>query len=427
MFRLDYLLTQTDSNSEFQLLKNQLLTVDSNGFITSVKPYQNEVVDDHIQNLVMPSFANAHSHGFQIGMRGVADNPRNFADWVNRYLYPSVEKITAESFRILMRKLYREMLSFGITALGEFHYFHHNDSDRKFEFDLIVLEEAKAAGIRLSLLQSAYDLGNRDAQKRFHANATEFEQSLQTCENWIQNEQLSDTWSLSVAPHSLHGCSAPLLEAAVDWAVKRRKFWHIHLAEQQHDLPHAQKQFGTSPLLALRDILGTNLTNLACLVHAVWLNNEEIDLFNNLGLNLIYNPITNMYLGDGITKTVQFNLPHSKVALGTDSNNAFNMLNEVKMMECLQRVSSLDMGVINSHHLLASITSFSGELLNLKTGILHEGYLADMIEIKLSDKLQCNLDDLSVDDMLNHLIFSGVDRADLGRTIIGGECALATI
>lgn len=421
IFRLDYVLTQSRLGAPFELLSDMQLTVDSDGFISDFAPFAGGAVDVHITNLVMPSLANAHSHGFQIGMRGVADNPKNFADWVDTYLYPDVEKIDEAAFRARMRLLYRELLAHGITSLGEFHYFHHEGFEYDFSFDRIVLEEAKAAGIRLSLLQSAYDLGSRHAQKRFHANAEAFGNSLQRIEDWIGSNNLAEQWSLSVAPHSLHGCSAELLSAAVDFAHSRNLRWHIHLAEQQHDLPHAKKAYGTTPLQALKDILGEMLDENACLVHAVWLSDEEIELFNERGINLIYNPLTNMYLGDGITQTKRMDFTRSKIALGTDSNNAFNMFNEAKTAELLQRVQSLEMGMLNPHQLLASVTSFSGDLLNLKTGMIQKGYAADMLELHFSEKLNGSPTDFSVDEIVNHLVFSGFERADIARVFVGGE------
>jgi 5-methylthioadenosine/S-adenosylhomocysteine deaminase len=421
IFRLDFVLTQSRLGAPFELLENMQMVVSPDGFITDFSPFAGGAVDYHLNDLVMPSLANAHSHGFQIGMRGVADNPKNFADWVDRYLYPDAEQINENEFRMRMRLLYRELLAHGVTSLGEFHYFHHNSFDRDFSYDRIVLEEAKAAGIRLSLLQSAYDLGTREAQKRFHSNSQEFGNSLTRIENWLKENNLTEQWSLSVAPHSLHGCSPELLESAVDYALRHNRHWHIHLAEQKHDLPHAQKAFGTSPLLALREILGEKLNSKASLVHAVWLSEEELDLFTNLKLNLIYNPLTNMYLGDGISQTRKMDFTKSKIALGTDSNNAFNMFNEAKSLELLQRTESLEMGILNPHQLLASITSFSGELLNLKTGLLTKDYAADMIELRFYEKFNLSAADISVDTIVNHLIFSGIERADIKRVHIGGK------
>ncbi|MCB0279998.1 MAG: amidohydrolase family protein [Calditrichaeota bacterium] len=413
-------LITANSQFRFELLQNQLIETDENGLITAISQFENQEIDRELSGLVMPGLTNAHSHGYQIEMRGTADNPRNFRDWVNSYLYPTVEHFSESDMRKSLKLLFRLMLRNGITTLGEFHYFHHLQAD-DFRFDQIFLEEAKEAGIRIAFLQSAYDLGQREAQQKFHANADSFIRSLEQIENWMKAESLNSQWSLSTAPHSLHGCSPDLMRVAVDWAKSCNRRWHIHLAEQKSDLDFSQEKYGTSPLLALQKILHNQLDDLCCLVHACWLSNEEVDLFNQLHINLVYNPFTNMYLGDGITETNKMNFPVSKLSLGTDSNNAFNMFTEVKLLESLQRVKQLEMGQINSHYLLASITAFSEHILNLPVGRLEKGYFADFIEIDFESLTGKHAEECAVDEIINHLIFSGMDPSFIKTRFIGGR------
>ena len=88
-FKADYILTQRTS-PKFELLQNQYIEVDENGKISSISDYTNQTIDTHFTRLLIPGLTNAHSHGFQLMMRGKADNPSDFIDWVNTYLYPSV-------------------------------------------------------------------------------------------------------------------------------------------------------------------------------------------------------------------------------------------------------------------------------------------------------------------------------------------------
>ena len=421
-FFAPYVLTQSDS-LEFKLLKNCLIEVDENGIIQQVHENQKSSKDCTVlSNLIMPGLTNAHSHAFQISMRGYADNPANFQDWVNTYLYPSIEKLDENSLRIIYKNFFKSLLRNGITTLGEFHYFHHDkSSDNKL--DTLFLEEAQLSGIRLSLLYSAYDKGTRKAQKRFHHSIDSFLKALDVIESWISVNKLENDWSLSVAPHSLHGCSDELLRESVSWALKNKRYWHIHLAEQKSDIDYSNTHYGKSPLFALETILKGNLNKYTSLVHAVWLDEKEIDLFKEKELNLIYNPFTNMYLGDGITKTAQMDFGKSSyVALGTDSNNAFNMFTEAKIFESLQRVSYLEMGVIDSNILLSSITSFGGKLLNLPVGKIDTEFFADFIEVDLSRcQINVDLDSIEPSILINHLIFSGVDAQAIRSVFIGGK------
>ena len=70
--------------------------------------------------LRLPGFVNAHSHTFQRGMRGSAAGA-DFWAWRETML-AAAERQTPELVRAEYERTYREMLSAGYTAVGEFHY-----------------------------------------------------------------------------------------------------------------------------------------------------------------------------------------------------------------------------------------------------------------------------------------------------------------
>jgi 5-methylthioadenosine/S-adenosylhomocysteine deaminase len=415
-----YILRQ-DSYYNYYLDQNKVIDIHDNGKISSVRDKkQDEEVDVVLKGLISPAFVNSHSHAFQISMRGKADNPKNFSDWVKTYLYPSVLALSEKELRRTYQKFFKELMRNGISTLGEFHYFHHKYRN-DFKFDFVFLEEALESGIRLSFLQSAYDLGANEAQKRFYSDTNSFIKSLNTIEDWFKKNTKENDWSLSVAPHSLHGASREIIKESVTWANDKNLKWHIHLAEQKDDIEFSIEKYQRTPLFALDNILGDLLNSNACLVHACWLNQDELNLFNERNLNLIYNPLTNMYLGDGITKLSGMNFQKSKIAIGTDSNNAFNMLQEAKTAELLQRINHLEMGIIDPNILYSSITSFSGELLNSPVGKIEEGYFADILEIDIEGMVHDSISNLSIETILNHLIFSGFESKFINKMYISGK------
>ena len=415
-----YLLRQNEE-TQFYIDKNKVIEVDEIGLIRKISDKSdNDKINIELKGLTSPAFVNSHSHAFQISMRGKADNPKNFKDWVQRYLYPTVKSFSEKELRKTYQIFFKELLRNGIASLGEFHYFHH-EKENDFKFDQIFLEEAYESGIRLSLLQSAYDLGAYTAQKRFHSSVELFLKSLKNIEEWFIRNKMNKDWSISVAPHSLHGASADLIKESVSWAYGRDLNWHIHLAEQKDDINFSLNKYQKTPLLALEELLKEKLNSNASLVHACWLSADEINLFNERKLNLIYNPMTNMYLGDGVTKLSEFNFSKSKIALGTDSNNAFNMPQEAKTAELIQRLSHHEMGIIDPNILYASITSYSGELLNLNVGKIEENYFADMIEIDIEKMVDVSLADLTTEEVLNHLIFSGFESKFIKKMMISGK------
>ncbi|RMG10057.1 MAG: hypothetical protein D6731_18135 [Planctomycetota bacterium] len=69
---------------------------------------------------LVPGTVSAHSHCFQVFLRGWADHPRNFADWVQRYLYPLVERMDDDSLEAAALLCFASMARAGITTVGEF-------------------------------------------------------------------------------------------------------------------------------------------------------------------------------------------------------------------------------------------------------------------------------------------------------------------
>lgn len=410
------LLTQPEMGQPFELHENVILETDADGIITDWRNGPADICDSSSEVLALPGLINSHSHAYQVMMRGKADHPAHFRDWVNRHLYPTVEAMTAKDYRKWTRFFYSQCLRHGIIAVGEFHYFHHlDDADAG---DRIILESAADVGIRLGLLQSAYDQTTRAAQQRFLQPIDGFYDRLNDLDAEIS--EYHPLVELSVAPHSLHGCSADLIRESVEWALEFGVHWHIHLAEQSHDLEYSIQKYGKRPLDALVEILGDKLDELACIVHGVWIHPEEFNHVRERSLNLIYNPLTNMYLGDGVTDVPAWLSGGGLMGLGTDSNNTFNMFQEARIAELLQRVSAHEMGQLDHHRLLAAATSEGARLINIKSGILKPGYPLDVIEIDINAMAGRPLADMDVDEVISHLIYSGVDPTHLKRIRIAG-------
>src|SRR5690349_7598382 len=78
-----------------------------------------------LPGVVLPGFANAHSHAFHRALRG-----RTHADggtfWTWREaMYQVAARLDPDSYLALARAVYAEMTLAGVTTVGEFHYLHH--------------------------------------------------------------------------------------------------------------------------------------------------------------------------------------------------------------------------------------------------------------------------------------------------------------
>jgi len=115
---------------------------------------------DGLPGLTLPGFANCHSHAFHRALRGHTQTERgSFWTW-REQMYDVAAGLTPDSYFELARDTYAEMRATGITAVGEFHYLHHQPDGTPYadpnEMGKALLAAADEAGLRIRLLDTCY-------------------------------------------------------------------------------------------------------------------------------------------------------------------------------------------------------------------------------------------------------------------------------
>src|SRR6185312_3619508 len=119
-----------------------------------------------LPGLVLPGFANAHSHAFHRALRGrTQDGGGTFWTWRER-MYEVAARLDPDSYLALARATYAEMALTGVTCVGEFHYLHHPAGGGRYDdpnaMSEALIQAAADAGIRLTLLDACYVAGGLD-------------------------------------------------------------------------------------------------------------------------------------------------------------------------------------------------------------------------------------------------------------------------
>ncbi|RYY15422.1 MAG: hypothetical protein EOO36_12740 [Cytophagaceae bacterium] len=128
----------------------------------------------------LPGFQNAHSHAFQYGMAGMAEQHApgardDFWSW-REAMYACAETFTPEQNEQVATTLYRHLLRNGYTSVVEFHYLHHAPTGRPYanlaEMGERLVAAARSAGIKLTLVPVFYQKGHfgqepQPRQRRF--------------------------------------------------------------------------------------------------------------------------------------------------------------------------------------------------------------------------------------------------------------------
>lgn len=387
-----------------------------NGLIQAVVPVaqlsseeKNSAV--HFQDaLIMPGFVNSHNHSFQSLLKGFCDD-KDFFTWRDQALYKYATVLSRDDIYTGALFAFGEMLKCGVTTVCDFFYIN----DQANENARAIIEAALDVGIRIVMARTLYDWDG--APVRFR------ESVHQAVENTRQlHAEFRDNPMVHVlpAPHSLHGAGIDMILAGAELAEELDTPFHMHIAEGQYEREMVTEKHGKPPI-AFLDELGV-LNHRLVGIHCVWLDDREIELMALRGTGLSYNPCSNMFLGDGITRIREMLSAGVCISLGTDggcSNNRASIIEEMRMTSLLQKVKFCDATVTQAEDMLRMGTENGGKNLGLSIGKLQAGYAADFTVV--------NLNDLSMQprqNALKNLVYASQPSA-LQAVYVAGEKVMA--
>ncbi len=372
---------------------------------------------------LLPGFVNAHSHAFQRGLRGSGERfptgGGSFWSW-RQAMYGLVSTLDRTALARICRRAFAEMRDAGITAVGEFHYLHH-ERDEDFAFDEVVLEAAAEVGIRLVLLQAYYAAGGvgkplEPGQARFATR--------DLARYWQQLDRLAarldPTQSLGVAAHSVRAADIAEIAALHTEAGRRRLPFHMHLEEQRGEIAETIAAYGRTPTRLLCDELEANSGLTA--VHCTHTSPQDMAAFLGRGWRACICPLTEANLGDGLPDLAALHESGGRISLGTDSNARISLLEEMRWLEYGQRLrrevrgtlTDVDGGVAATT--LAAATSDGAAALGIEAGTIAAGAWADFVAIDLTAPA---LADVPESGLLDAIVF-GADNGVIAGTFVGG-------
>jgi len=199
-----------------------------------------------------------------------------------------------------------------------------------------------------------------------------------------------------------------------------------HCSESVDDVKLCKERFGKTPVEYL-DSLGV-LTNRMLLAHAVHLNEKERALVKQRGARVAHCCISNMKLCDGIAPVCDYIERGIPVGLGTDganSNNNYDMFEEMKAAALLQRISTDRADALKACDVLRLATAGGAAVLDIEneTGSLEPGKAADIILVDMRKLHFAPYDTKYASIIKSHLVFSA-SGADVDTSIIDGRIVM---
>ncbi|MFM8452934.1 MAG: formimidoylglutamate deiminase, partial [Acidimicrobiaceae bacterium] len=399
---------------------NVRIKIDNGSFVSIDANSTPNSKDSRISGVVMPGFVNAHSHAFHRALRGRTHGGAGLGDfWSWRTLmYQVANRLTPENYLALATATFSEMALAGVTTVGEFHYVHHQQGGKKYsdvnEMGKVLIEAARRAGIRITLLDVAYLHGGLKDQQ-LAAEQNRFSDG--TVENWLARVDAlgapSNTHTIGLAPHSVRA----VRESELALIAKHRngRVVHIHVSEQPAENDACREATGRTPTQLLNDtqLLGS----LTTAVHATHLQRSDIDLLGQSKTFACFCPTTERDLADGIGPSENLVSAGSPLCLGTDSHAVIDMFEEARAVEMNQRLITNKRGVHRSSDLLSAATINGASSLGSKKHGLVAGAPADFISVSTNSVRLATFDPANG---AAHLVHSATS-SDVRDVWVGGE------
>jgi formimidoylglutamate deiminase len=292
----------------------------------------------------IPAMANAHSHAFQLDLRGAGERLSpgdDFWSWRTE-MYRLASSHTPETMREVGGRVYGQMAAAGYGAVGEFHYVHHQPDGTPYaepnDMAIALAQAARARGLEITLLPAAYHRGGPGqppdpGQVRFCDPSVEaFLQRIDALREWAAGV---DGVSVGVAAHSVRAVPAQWLEAIARYADEHGLVRHIHASEQRRELAECEAEHGCSPieLLARTGFLGPRTS----VIHAIHVSDGDVALLADSNSIVVTCPTTEGNLGDGFLPGLRYRDAGVRLAIGTDEQTRIDPFEELREMETLAR------------------------------------------------------------------------------------------
>lgn len=365
-----------------------------------------------LRGWTVPGFANVHSHAFQRALRGNAESGGgDFWEW-RQEMYRAAENWDAVSYLNHSRRVFREMLQAGITAVGEFHYLHALGN----ELGEALTEAAAQEGVRITLIDACYLHGGVDRRPLEGAQKSFSDGDADRWANRMDSFKADgDGVRIAAAIHSVRAVDPPSMRIVAAWARKRKAPLHIHLAEQPAEVDECIAVEGCTPtqLLEREGILGPDLTA----IHAIHVDDDDISLLSRANVSICACPTSERDLGDRIGLLHRLANAGTPLCVGSDSNAVIDMVEEARGLELDQRRATGRRVLHQPEDLFRAATINGMRALGWEAGELKEGMLGDFITLQPRD------DERALD--AGYLVF-GCSARDVSNVVVGGRTVVSS-
>ena len=313
-----------------------------NGFISKVGatrdlPSTADEVLDLTGHVVLPGLVNTHHHFYQTLTRAVPlAQDANLFNWL-KTLYPIWARLNPEDIFISTSTALAELALSGCTTASDHLYLFPNGSKLDDE-----IAAASEIGVRLHASRGSMSLGESKGGLPPDSVVDTEENILRDSQRLIQkyhDPKPGSMVQIVLAPCSPFSVTSDLMRQSAKLAREYGVHLHTHLAETEDEEQFCMQMFGHRPVGYMQSVdwVGSDVW----FAHAVWVNDEEIQVFAKHNCGVAHCPTSNMRLASGIAPIKEYRKAGVNVGLGVDgsaSNDGSHLLAEVRNAMLLSRV-----------------------------------------------------------------------------------------
>jgi 5-methylthioadenosine/S-adenosylhomocysteine deaminase len=358
--------------------------------------YETLDLPDHV---LIPGLVNAHTHAAMSLMRGLADD-LPLMRWLEDHIWPAEGRhVSPAMVRDGTLLACAEMLRGGVTCFNDMYFFPEAS-----------LEAARGAGMRVALgiivveFPSAYASDAADYLRKGLA---------------LRDREGDDPLvSFCLAPHAPYTVSDASFRQVAKLAPELDLPVHVHLAETEDENRRSLAEHGVRPVERLRrlGLLGPGLIA----VHAVHVEQHEIDLLGSHAASIAHCPSSNLKLASGFAPVEALRGAGANLCLGTDgaaSNNRLDLLQEMRTAALLAKAVAGDAQALPAHDALRAATLGGARALGIeeRAGSIAPGKAADLVAVALRgpELAPCY-------DPVSHLVYAA-GREHVTHVWVNGE------
>lgn len=344
-----------------------------------------EVIDAS-NTYVYPGLVNSHHHLLQAFSRNIPEiQSAELFDWL-LYSYNVWTRVNPDYIYYSSMVAMAEFIKYGGTTCFDQHFAFPRGSgklivDRQFE-------AAETLGLRFHAGRSCFTRGKKEGGLPPDELVETTDEFLKDCERLIDKYHDPGEFSsrqVVVAPCSPFSVDSDVMIESAKLARDKKVRLHTHLAETLDEEKYCLDVYGKRPLAWAEECgwLGSDVWY----AHGIHFNDDEIDLLSKTQTGVAHCPISNMKLSSGIAKIPQMldkKIPVGLAVDGCGSNDASNMLTEIRVAYLLHRLNSSNQAP-TGYDILKMATSGSAQILGRNDiGSIALGKAADLFMIDVN-------------------------------------------